>query len=80
MACLKPDGSLSFVAVDVLEAMGDEIIKPEQIRDRTQHPLYKIRSTIRELKIHGLVEKQNDEELYHVTSAGIEKLKQENEK
>ncbi len=80
MACIKPDGSLSFVAVDILSAMADRTIKPEHIRDRTEHPLYKVRSTIRELNIHGLVEKQGDEELYRMTSAGEEKLKQEREK
>lgn len=77
MACIKPDGSLSFVAVDVLTAMGDETLKPKKIRDRTEHPLYKIRSTIRELKIAGLVAKPGDEELYRVTEAGKEKLTEE---
>ncbi len=77
MACIKPDGSLSMVAADVLSSMGSESIKPEQIRDRIDHPLFKVRSTIRELKIAGLVEKLGDEELYRITDEGESKLREE---
>jgi hypothetical protein len=79
MACINPDGSLSPVAIDILTAMGRESVMPEQIAERVSHPLFKIRSTIRELKIAGLIEKPGDEELYRVTIDGRNKLNKQTE-
>lgn len=79
MACIKPDGSLSLVAIDVLRAMGEELIMPEAIAEQAGHPLFKVRSTIRELRIAGLVEKPGDDKLYRVTPAGYQKLRDADE-
>ena len=75
MACIKPDGSLSAAAVDVLTAMGEGLIMPETIAGRVPHPLFKIRSTIRELRIGGLIEKPDDTEHYRITALGKQKLR-----
>ena len=54
MACVNPDGSISGTARSVLEALVDT--HDEQgLAQATNHPLYRLRSSLRELQEAGLV-------------------------
>jgi len=59
MACINPDGSLSAVAMLML----DYLLEPhteQEIAQRAAQPLYRIRSSIRELKEAGMIEPAGD--------------------
>ncbi|MBN1297873.1 hypothetical protein JXA80_13940 [bacterium] len=56
MACIHPDGSLSAVALLML----DYLLEPhteQAIVDRADQPMYRIRASLRELMDAGLVER-----------------------
>lgn len=59
MACINPDGSLSAVAMLML----DYLLEPhteQEIAQRAAQPMYRIRSSIRELKEAGMIEAADD--------------------
>lgn len=71
MACIAPDGSLSDQARAVLRSLepGRTL---EVAATENGLPLYRIRSSVRELVQAGLVEESGD--LYRTTPRGVAKL------
>ncbi len=67
MPCLRPDGSLTLAARDVLGAM-DEPRPVEEIRELSRQPMYRIRGSLRELEDVGFIEAQGDR--WVMTEAG----------
>ena len=59
MACINPDGSLSAVAMLML----DYLLEPhteQEIAQRAAQPMYRIRSSIRELHEAGMIKAAGD--------------------
>ncbi len=72
MACVNADGTLTKSAQAVLEALREPATPPE-VAMKTGFPLYRIRSSLRELKEAGLLDEQLDGR-YHLTVAGLERI------
>ncbi len=67
MPCIRPDGSLTLAARDVLSAMSEP--RPlDEIRESSRQPLYRVRAGLRELGEAGLVEARDDR--WVMTDAG----------
>jgi len=71
MACVNPDGTLSDSAKALLRAAA-EPIPPEEIAKQAGQPLFKVRSSIRELIEGGFLEEQEGN--YVTTAAGKDKV------
>ena len=72
MACVNADGTLTGSAQAVLNA-ARESASPAEIAAATGLPLYRIRSSLRELCGAGLLEAQLDGK-YRLTAAGVERV------
>ena len=72
MACVNTDGTLTQSARSVLSAAHEPTL-PDEIAAQTGLPLYRIRSSLRELREAGLIEAQLDGK-YRLTTAGIERI------
>lgn len=74
MACVAADGSLSPVAASLLRAAAGapSAATAEQVARSTGLPLYRVRSTLRELATAGLLAEA--EGAYRVTPEGAAKL------
>jgi len=72
MACINPDGTLTWPGRAILEAMRQPA-PLNQVSAGSGVPLYRVRSVIRELLDAGLA--NADGELYNITEQGIGKLK-----
>ena len=67
MPCIRPDGSLTLAARDVMSAMSQP--RPvDDIRELSRQPLYRVRASLRELGDAGLIEAQD--ERWVLTDAG----------
>jgi len=75
MACVNTDGTLTQSARSVLGAAHEPAL-PEEIAVQTGFPLYRIRSSLRELHAAGLLEAQLDGK-YRLTTAGIERIEED---
>jgi len=75
MACVNTDGTLTQSARSVLGAARDPAL-PEEIAAQTGFPLYRIRSSLRELQDGGLLQAQLDGR-YRLTTAGIERIEED---
>jgi hypothetical protein len=73
MACIYPDGRLTDSCKKILSAT-KEPLSPEEIATASDSPLFKVRSSIRELTDAGLMEERFGK--YVITSRGEEKLKE----
>jgi predicted transcriptional regulator len=62
MACVNPDGTLSPSATALLKSL-ETPLGPEEIAARLGSPLFKVRSSLRELVAAGLVEVREDKYL-----------------
>ena len=71
MACVNPDGSITESAKALLRSISDPKA-PEEIASGVGQPLFKVRSSIREMTEAGLVEKSGDK--YVVSEKGKEFL------
>jgi len=71
MACIGPDGSITQTARTLLLSLS-EAKTVEEISRLLEIPLFRIRSSLRELVGAGLVELTNDQ--YLITPAGKGKL------
>lgn len=67
MACINPDGTVTPSASKILRAALSPLTPP-QIADATGLPLYRIRSSLRELVQAALLRENG--EVYTVTEAG----------
>jgi len=71
MACVNPDGTLSESAKALLMAL----TKPaaaEEIAKQVGQPLFKVRSSLRELASAGLIQEQDEK--YLITASGKTRL------
>lgn len=59
MACIQADGHLTEAARTLLGALA-EPLAPEEIAGRVGQPLYRVRSSLREMADAGLVESHGD--------------------
>ncbi|MCS7061895.1 MAG: hypothetical protein RMN25_12125 [Anaerolineae bacterium] len=55
MACINPDGTLTPSAQAILEALRRAPAKAEALAQQAGLPLYRVRSSMRELVVAGLV-------------------------
>jgi len=72
MPCINPDGTLTPSARKILSALSSPITL-EKAAESTGLPLFRIRSSIREMLEAGLVEKEDGR--YLITKLGQEKMK-----
>lgn len=71
MACINPDGSITQSAKAVLQSL--QLAKsPRELSSSLGFPLFKIRSSLREMEEAGLILKTEDE--YIITDLGRELL------
>jgi predicted transcriptional regulator len=73
MPCVNPDGTLTFAARDVLRSLG-EPRSEEEVRVVARQPIYRVRSSLREMETPGWVVERDSH--YSLTEAGREKLGQ----
>jgi len=71
MACVNPDGTLTPSAKAMLSALSSPLAF-EEVAESTGLPLFRIRSSIREMLEAGLVEKEEGK--YAATKLGREKI------
>ena len=70
MACVNPNGTVSASARQMLKAL-QEPMTPEQAAALAGQPLFKVRSSLRELLQAGFVAQTGD--LYQTTEEGLKK-------
>ncbi len=71
MACVNPDGTVEPVARAVLLALRT-LITPDEVARQVRLPLYRVRSSLRELLQAGLVEERDGK--YALTPAGRDRV------
>ena len=71
MACVNPDGTISESAKALLNAIQTPLT-PEEISKQVGQPLFKIRSSIREMIQAELI--QEEESKFIITEKGREKI------
>ncbi|MBN1762103.1 MAG: hypothetical protein JW878_03345 [Methanomicrobia archaeon] len=71
MACISPDGELTDSGRKILSA-AQEASVPEEIARASGMPLFKVRSSLRELTDAGFMEERDGR--YKTTPAGAAKL------
>ncbi len=71
MACIAADGSLTEAALTLLAALSEPLV-PKEIAPRVGQPLYRVRSSLREMTGVGLVEETDG--AYQTTAAGRERV------
>jgi predicted transcriptional regulator len=71
MACVNPDGTLSESAKALLRALARPS-SAEEIAKRVGQPLFKVRSSLRELTAASLI--QEEGEKHRITESGKAKL------
>lgn len=59
MACVDDKGRLTKSAIKLLTAIQTEPLTPEEISNQISIPLFKVRSSIRDMKNMGFVIKKN---------------------
>lgn len=73
MACVNPDGTLAPSAQSILKALRDGPAGAETLARQAGLPLYRVRSSMRELVEAGLVTEADG--VYALTDAGKSQLK-----
>jgi predicted transcriptional regulator len=73
MPCVKPDGTLEPMAQAILRALRAPKTA-EEVCDHLRLPLYRVRSTVRELADAGLVTEAAGQ--YALTAVGLERVQQ----
>ena len=71
MACVNPDGTLTASATQLLKALTAPLTA-EEISQKLQRPLFKVRSSIREMTESGLVAADGDR--FSITEEGRKKI------
>ncbi len=59
MACVNAKGQLTQSAKKLLRAVGDDSLSPQDISKKAGIPLFKVRSSLRELKDAEYVSEEN---------------------
>lgn len=60
MPCISADGKPTATGMATLKSLKDGALTPEEVASKTNQPLFKVRSGLRELKNGGFVEEAND--------------------
>ncbi len=71
MACVNPDGTISESAKNLLRIIQVPLL-PEEISKQVAQPLFKVRSSLREMNAAGFVEEENGK--FKITERGREKI------
>ena len=71
MACVNPDGTISDSAKALLKA-ASESLSPGEIAEQLGQPLFKVRSSIREMVGAGFLEERDGK--FSATAAGKDKI------
>jgi predicted transcriptional regulator len=71
MACVNPDGSISTSAKALLNIVQNPLT-PEEISKQIGQPLFKVRSSLREMTQADLVKEENGK--FIITEKGREKI------
>ncbi len=71
MACVNPDGTVTESAKALLSSILDPLT-PEEISQRVGQPLFKVRSSLREMTAAELVKEESGK--YAITAKGKEKI------
>ena len=74
MPCVKPDGTLEPMALAIIRVLGTPHTA-EEICDYLRLPLYRVRSTVRELVEASLVAETDGQ--FSLTGAGAERVRQQ---
>jgi len=56
MPCVSPDGKPTSSGMVLLKSLKNGALSPNEIRSKTEQPLFRVRSGLRELKNAGFVE------------------------
>lgn len=73
MPCINPDGTLTFVARDVLVVLSEPHTE-EKIRNLARQPLHRVRASLREMREAGLVNEVEGH--YDLTVGGRARLEE----
>ena len=68
MPCVSPDGKPTSSGMATLKALKNCALSPEEIAGKTDQPLFRVRSGLRELKNAGFVEESEDK--YMLSKSG----------
>jgi predicted transcriptional regulator len=71
MACINPDGTITETGKALLRIL-QEPLTPEEISQKSGQPLFKIRSSLREMAGAGLVREERDK--YVAAEEGKKKI------
>ena len=71
MACVNPDGSITESAKALLNVI-DNPLTPEEISRQLGQPLFKVRSSLREMASADLIKQEDDK--FVITEKGREKI------
>lgn len=72
MPCVTADGKPTPTAKLVLESLRARALTPEELAEATHLPLFRIRSSLREIVQAGWV--QENQERYQATQEGLKKI------
>ena len=68
MPCVSPDGKPTSSGMALLKSLENEPLSPSDVANKTGQPLFRVRSSIRELKNAGFIEEKADK--YKLTENG----------
>ena len=71
MACVNPDGTVTESAKALLGSIVDPLT-PQEISQKVGQPLFKVRSSLREMTAAELVQEENGK--FKITEKGKEKI------
>ena len=71
MACVNPDGTLSSSAKELLKILNSPLT-PEEISQKLNRPMFRVRSSLREMLEAKLIGSQKDK--YVITEEGNKKI------
>jgi predicted transcriptional regulator len=56
MPCISTNGKPTSTGINTLKSLSDASLTPEEVQAKTDQPIFKVRSGLRELKNAGFVE------------------------
>jgi predicted transcriptional regulator len=73
MACVTPEGKPTASGTALLRALSEGLHSPEEIAEKTNMSLFRVRSGLREMSFSGLTSPRGDG--YDLTEKGAESLR-----
>jgi predicted transcriptional regulator len=73
MACVTPDGKPTASGMALLRALSEGLCSPEEIAEKTNMSLFRVRSGLREMSFAGLTSPRS--EGYELTEKGAKSLR-----